>query len=289
MDLKINIDCNEYHITRDNRKKKRCICKDICENIYIYNNCCRDPTGQTGPTGFTGLTGHTGATGETGSIGLTGPTGSTGEIGQIGPTGETGQIGPTGETGQIGPTGETGQIGPTGETGQIGPTGETGQIGPTGETGQIGSTGPTGENLIVGYAEYIHTIQSPNDSVSPGNAFTIDIEVYNSVPSFIIASPGANGTVFTLSKGVYIIDYETSLTSSSSIAIYSGETIGLLSIDPNTISGSSTGTTWIHGRSIISVLTSLVIAISPVIGTAAVATTGSGDIYMIRLTIVKIE
>jgi hypothetical protein len=240
MDLKINIDCNEYHITRDNRKKKRCICKDICENIYIYNNCCTGPSGETGHTGSIGETGHTGSIGETG---------------------------------------------PTGETGQIGSTGPTGS---TGETGQIGSTGPTGENRIVGYAEYIHTIQSPNDSVSPGNAFTIDIEVYNSVPSFIIASPGANGTVFTLSKGVYIIDYETSLTSSSSIAIYSGETIGLLSIDPNTISGSSTGTTWIHGRSIISVLTSLVIAISPVIGTAAVATTGSADTYMIRLTIVKI-
>ena len=142
----------------------------------------------------------------------------------------------------------------------------------------ICSTGPTGANGTIGYAEYIRTIQSPNDSVPPGNAFTIDTEVYNSIPSFIVASSGAGGTVFTLGTGVYMIDYETSLTSA-----------GSLSIDPNTISGSTTGTTWIHGRAIEFVSVSLVIAISSVVGTAAVATTGSSSEYMIRLTILKIE
>ena len=153
----------------------------------------------------------------------------------------------------------------------------------------ICSTGPTGANGTIGYAEYIRTIQCPNDSVPPGNAFTIDTEVYNSIPSFILASSGAGGTVFTLGTGVYMIDYETSLTSAGSLAIYTGATVGSLSIDPNTISGSTTGTTWIHGRAIEFVSISLVIAISSVVGTAAVATTGSSSEYMIRLTILKIE
>jgi len=175
---------------------------------------------------------------------------------------------------------------PTGVTGITGPTGITGITGPTGITGV---TGPTGANGTIGYAEYIRTIQCPNDSVPPGNAFTIDTEVYNSIPSFILASSGAGGTVFTLGTGVYMIDYETSLTSAGSLAIYTGATVGSLSIDPNTISGSTTGTTWIHGRAIEFVSTSLVIAISSVVGTAAVATTGSSSEYMIRLTILKIE
>ena len=79
-----------------------------------------------------------------------------------------------------------------------------------------------------------------------------------------------------------------SLSSAGSIAIYTGPNSSSLSIDTNTISGSTTATTWIHGRSIEYVDTSLVIAISSVVGTAAVSTSGTDSSYMIRLTILKI-
>jgi hypothetical protein len=79
-----------------------------------------------------------------------------------------------------------------------------------------------------------------------------------------------------------------SLASAGSVAIYSGPNASSLAIDTNTVSGSTTATTWIHGRSIITVLTSLVIAISSVVGTAAVTTTGNDTSYMIRLTILKL-
>ena len=167
-------------------------------------------------------------------------------------------------------------------------TGLTGLTGPTGLTGLPGPTGPTGQTGVVGYAEYIRTIQTPNNSVPPGTAFTIDTEVFNTVPTFIVAATGAGGTVFTLSAGAYVIDYEMSLASAGSVAIYSGPNAALLAIDTNTVSGSTTATTWIHGRAFQSVLTALVIAISPVVGTADVTTAGNDTSFMIRLTILKI-
>ena len=184
--------------------------------------------------------------------------------------------------GKTGPTGQTGPIGETGFTGEIGPIGETGF------TGEIGPIGPTGTSGVIGYAEYIHTEQTPNNSIPPGTAFTIDTEVFNTVPAFIVASPGAGGTVFTLSQGAYIIDCEMSLSAAGSIAIYSGPDSASLSIDTNTVSGSTTATTWIHGRAIEFVATTLVIAISSVVGVAAVTTAGTDSSYMIRLTILKV-
>jgi hypothetical protein len=198
---------------------------------------------------------------------------------------KNGKRGKRGNTGPTGPQGTTGLTGPTGTTG---PQGTTGPTGPQGTTGPSGPTGTTGPTSILAYAEYIRTIQTPNNSVPPGTAFTIDTEVYNNIPSSIVASVGAGGTVFTLGPGTYIIDYETSLASAGSIAIYSGATSGTLSVDNNTVSGSSTATTWIHGRSVQTVSTTLVIAISSVVGTAAVATTGTSDLYTIRIIILKI-
>jgi hypothetical protein len=112
--------------------------------------------------------------------------------------------------------------------------------------------------------------------------------VFNTVPAFIVAAAGAGGTVFTLGAGAYVIDYEMSLASAGSVAIYSGPTAALLAIDTNTVSGSTTATTWIHGRAFQTVLTALVIAISPVVGTADVTTAGNDTSFMIRLTILKI-
>ena len=103
-----------------------------------------------------------------------------------------------------------------------------------------------------------------------------------------MASPGAGGTVFTLSNGTYIIDYETSLSAAGSLGIYTGPTASALTIDTNTISGSFRSNTWIHGRAIQTVSSSLVIAISSVDGDAEVATAGNSTSYMIRIVILKI-
>ena len=177
-------------------------------------------------------------------------------------------------------------IGPKGSPGRRGPIGYTGYTGPIGYTGEIGPIGFTGPYGTIGYAEYIHTIQTPNNSVPPGTAFTIDTLVFNSIPGFITTSPGAGGTVFTLQGGTYLIHYETSLASAGSIAIYTGPNAGSLAIDPNTISGSSTATTWIHGNAIE--IGHIVFAISSVVGTASVTTSGTASTYMIRVIIMKI-
>jgi len=223
--------------------------------------------------------------------GATGPTGATGSTGATGPC-CTGPTGSTGVTGSIGSTGPTGATGSTGATGVIGATGTTGATGATGVTGATGAAGATGSTGVLGFAEFIRTIQSPNNSVPPGTAFTIDTEVVNSIPSVIVASSGAGGTVFSLnSAGTYVVDYEMSLGSAGSVGIYTGATAGSLALDTNTVAGSTTSTTWIHGRAFVVVTTTpLVIAISSVVGTAAVATAGTdAGSFMIRCTILKIS
>jgi len=147
----------------------------------------------------------------------------------------------------------------------------------------------TGVPSSVGYAEFNYTTQSPNDSIPPGTAFTVSTQVYNSITSAIVASAGAGGTVWTLSAGTYVIDFETSLASAGSIAIYSGPNSGSLALDTNTVAGSSTATTWIHGRAVEVVGTTLVVGISSVVGTAAVVTAGTdASSYMIRVTFLKV-
>lgn len=140
----------------------------------------------------------------------------------------------------------------------------------------------------LGFAEFIHNIQPPNINVSPGTAFTIDTEVFNSVPTAIVASLGAGGTVYTLSIGTYVLDYEMSLSAAGSIGLYTGSSVLNLNLDNNTIAGSTTGTTWIHGRAFVVVSTTpVVVAVSPVTINATVTTAGIGSSYMIRLTILK--
>lgn len=198
----------------------------------------------------------------------------------------TGSITVPGDDGivtSIGAQGIQGAIGPAGLT-IIGPTGAVGSIGPDGIQGIAGPAGS------FGFAEFVRQIQSPNNSVPPGTAFTIDTQVTNTIPSNIVASSGAGGTVFTLTTGTYLLDYEMSLESAGSVAIYTGATSGTLAIDNNTIAGSTTATTWIHGRAGVVVSgASLVVAISSVVGTAAVATAGTAaGFFTIRLTILKI-
>ncbi len=238
------------------------------------NGCVTCPTGPTGSAGATGPTGIAGPTGS--NSGFTGPTGSSGTAGVTGPTGSN--SGFTGATGVTGPTGATGATG-------VGPTGATG-AGPTGATGPTGQAGTGGFSVLA--SEYIQTIQSPNNSVPPGTAFSFNTDVF-ATNTNVVKSAGAGGHVFTLAAGIYIFDYEMSLGSAGSVAIYKGPNAGALAIDNNTIAGSSTATTWIHGRAVEQATAGQVFAISSVVGTAAVVPAGTAaGFFMIRLTILQI-
>lgn len=146
----------------------------------------------------------------------------------------------------------------------------------------------------IGYAEYVQHTQAPNNSIPPGQAIEYltdnPLGVYNTLGIVTATGPAAIGTAFQLPVGVYMIDYENSAAAASSFAIYQGASNTVLAIDTDTISGSTTGTTWIHGRAII---TSTVgndwIMISSVVGTADIPTAGTaaGE-FIARLTILKL-
>ena len=164
-----------------------------------------------------------------------------------------------------------------------GPRGKTGATGPRGARGATGATG------VVGAAEYNRLIAQPA-TVAPGTAFTIDNLVLNTVPTAIVASAGEGGTVFTLSPGLYTLDYEMSLEGKAAIAVYKGPAVGSLAVDNDSIAGSTTSTTWVHGRHFELVGPDpLVIMISSVGATPAVPVAGSSDVYMVRLTILKLS
>ena len=142
-----------------------------------------------------------------------------------------------------------------------------------------------------GAAQFVRSIQFPNNSVPPGSAFAIDTQVFNSIPSSIVASAGAGGTVFTLgATGTYVLDYEMSLSSAGSVGVYTGPNAGALVLDSNSIAGSMTAATWIHGRTLVVTGGSpIVVAISPVVGAASVTSAGNAfGQYLIRLTVLKI-
>jgi hypothetical protein len=144
-------------------------------------------------------------------------------------------------------------------------------------------------SAATGAAEFTRIIQTPNISVPVGTAFTIDTQVTNSVPGSIVISAGDGGSVYTLTPGTYLLDYETSLVAAGTIGIYTGANAGSLVLDPNSVAGSTTATTWIHGRVIEISTGSLVVAVSPVAIAATVTSAGSDvGVFMIRLTILKI-
>ena len=81
-----------------------------------------------------------------------------------------------------------------------------------------------------------------------------------------------------------------SLGTAASVALYTGTTVGTLAVDNNTVAGSSTATTWIHGRAIENVTVApFLFEISSVVGTAATVTAGTAaGNYMVRITIIKL-
>jgi hypothetical protein len=213
-----------------------------------------------------------GNTGNTGS----GPTGSTGQPGLATNTGSTGSIGLTGSTG----------FGITGSTGQPGLAASTGSTGTPGATGVAGTIGGS-----AGIAEYVELIQGSNNSVPPGSAFILSNQTINTIGITTVAGPAGQGTAFILPAGTYIIDYELSLGSAGSIALYLGAAVGSVAIDNNTIAGSTTATSWIHGRAteVIVTGTNDHIILSSVVGTAAVVTAGTAaGFFIVRMTFLKI-
>ena len=154
---------------------------------------------------------------------------------------------------------------------------------------------------ISGVAEFVNLTNTSNTEVTGPtggfvvDAFTFDTTVVNLIPISVVPSVGANGTIFTLSPGYYILDYEMSLASinegsSKSIAIAKGLTVGTMVVDNNTIAGSETTNTWIHGRAYVNVpnATTLIVCISPVSGTANVVSSERAGPYVTRLMILKI-
>jgi Cys-rich repeat protein len=173
--------------------------------------------------------------------------------------------------------------------GPPGPVGPPGLNGTNGTNGTNGAPGPAGG--VLGSAAYVRTIQSPNNSVPPGTAFTVDTQIFNSTAGAVTVGTGAGGTVWNLNTvGTYIFDYELSLGSAGSVALYKGPSSGSLAIDNTTVAGSATATSWIHGRGTVVVAsTPIVVALSSATGTAAVVAAGNAaGLYVVRMTIVRV-
>jgi len=204
--------------------------------------------------------------------------------------GKRGCRGHTGATGARGFTGPQGVAGPTGANGLDGVTGPTGANGLDGVTGPTGANGTSG---VVGAAEFVQYTQSPNNSVASGLAFELltdnPLGVYNTAGITTGAAP-TQGTEFFLPIGVYIVDFETSMSSIGPIAISTSLfTGGPYTVDINSKAGSTTATTWVHGRSIINATSATFAIIGPTDSVvAAVAPTGGSPEYIVRVTFLKI-
>ena len=243
-------------------------------------------TGVTGPTGAPGTASLTGATGNTGSTGFTGPAGTASLTGATGNTGPTGPAGAAGSAGISGATGPTGNSGSTGSSGAAGPAGIAGATGPAGIAGATGATGAFATTL--GVAEFV---TSTLQTAAPGTPFLISTQVYNTMPSVISPTAYSTGTIFVLSvTGYYMVDYEVSLDRAAAVILLSDTVFPPINTDPHTIAGSSTATTWIHGRALVFTTTiPYYFGVTSDIGTPATVIAGgnSHGSYMIRLTVLK--
>jgi hypothetical protein len=193
----------------------------------------------------------------------------------------------------MGPIGPQGLQGFQGLQGITGAQGFQGLQGMTGAQGFQGFQGATGANSITGYAEFIQTNPLINNLVPTGFAFNISNFTTISIPSLTFTTI-LPGTIFTFgASGVYVLDYESSFTTAASIGIYtklvSAPFLDPFILDANSVARSLTATTWIHGRSILTVTAPLNVIISPVTGFLSVAGGDDGDTsHMIRLTVLKI-
>lgn len=173
---------------------------------------------------------------------------------------------------------------------------------PVGTANQILSTNPSANGLLWVspsatlpslYAEYLQFVQGANASVAVGSPFLVGTLVNNTIPTSVSGTVASNGgTYFQLPAGTFAIDYETSTSASASLALFFATTaptlIGSYAVDNNTICGSSTGTTWIHGRAIKTFGSTTYFFFGPQASGANVAVPtagfGAGN-YVVRVTI----
>jgi hypothetical protein len=144
---------------------------------------------------------------------------------------------------------------------------------------------------MLGTAEFIE-LDNVNTNLTPGSPLAINTQVFNNMPTNIVASTWGNGTAFTLTAGTYIFDYETSFTGTrtgaASIALYTGPNTSSLTIDNNTLACASTSVSWIHGRAVVDVADTLVVAICSLYNTVSVAYVLGTTCYVVRLTVIKV-
>lgn len=143
-------------------------------------------------------------------------------------------------------------------------------------------------------AQFVQYTQSPNNSVASGLAFELLTDnptgVYNTIPGLTTASAPTQGTAILLPIGNYIVDYETSMSSVGPIAISLSPTNATYTVYIPSKSGSTTATTWVHGRSILSITgADKYMIVGPTDSVAAVVvTSGGAPQYIVRLTILQI-
>lgn len=148
-------------------------------------------------------------------------------------------------------------------------------------------------------AEFVQTSQDTNSSIAPGTAaveylFDNSSGIVNTIGIITAtAAPGPTpqGTAFNLPIGTYLVDFENSNASPCSLAIYQGasNTNGAYTINNNSIAGSTTDTTWIHGRAYITSSGSNTwIIISPVTSTLAIPLAGDSTAYIARITFLRL-
>lgn len=143
-------------------------------------------------------------------------------------------------------------------------------------------------------AMFVQQTQNTNISVAPGTAILYngdDPFGFNNTAGITTgAGPGGIGTAFLLPAGTYMIDYENSADAAWSLAIYSGlgGFAGPYSLYFPSITGASTATTWLHGRTLFQSSGHYII-ISPVTGTHTIPTAGTaaGE-FIARITFLKI-
>jgi hypothetical protein len=180
----------------------------------------------------------------------------------------------------------------------------------------VGPSGPSGSNSLISAAEYVYNsttigpLVGNNNLVPGGEGFLINTSIFNNSSGSISTTTldygdGNTGTVFQLTQGIYIFDYELGLnptgSSATAIALYIGNaaTQAALLLDDSTIAGlvppsgaNPPGSPWIHGRAIVdnSSGNKGYVALCPNggTGTIIVPTTSTSVKYIIRVTILKI-
>jgi len=130
--------------------------------------------------------------------------------------------------------------------GTLNVTGNTNIGGNLNVTGTI--TGTT-ISTNLGRALFVGTVASTANGSTP-TAFAVATQVVNQTGSGVTAGTFGSGSMWTLAQGTYTIDFETSLTLNGSIGLWTQQPLGSMVLDTNTLSFSSVGGTWIHGRAI---------------------------------------